>query len=164
MGWVDIVLLTVLALSVIFGLLRGFVFELLSLLGWVVAYFAAQWFGPELAPHLPVGSPDSAMNLGAAFALTFIATLIVWSLAASLVRMLIKATPLSVPDRVLGAGFGALRGVVLLLALASLVAMTPAVRSPAWQASQGAGWLHAVLDELKPVLPTEVAQHLPERI
>jgi membrane protein required for colicin V production len=104
------------------------------------------------------------MNLGAAFALTFIATLIVWSLAASLVRMLIKATPLSVPDRVLGAGFGALRGVVLLLALASLVAMTPAVRSPAWQASQGAGWLHAVLDELKPVLPTEVAQHLPERI
>lgn len=164
MGWVDIVLLSVLALSVVIGLLRGFVFEVLSLLGWVVAYFAAQWFGPDLAPQLPVGSPGSALNLGAAFAITFIAALVVWSLAARGVRLLIKATPLSVPDRVLGAGFGALRGTVLLLALATVVAMTPAVRSSAWQASQGAGWLHAMLNELKPVLPTAVAQHLPERI
>jgi len=164
MGWIDIALLSILALSVVVGLWRGFVFEVLSLLGWVAAYFAAQWFGPEVAPHLPVGTPGSALNLGAAFAATFIAALIVWSLAARLIRLLIKATPLSLPDRVLGAGFGALRGLVLLLALATVVAMTPAVRSPAWQASQGAGWLHVMLKELKPVLPTAVAQHLPERI
>jgi len=164
MGWVDIALLSVLALSVVIGLWRGFVFEVLSLLGWVAAYFAAQWFGPEVAPHLPVGSPGSALNLGAAFAVTFIAVLIAWSIAARLVRLMIKATPLSLPDRVLGAGFGALRGAVLLLALATVVAMTPAVRSSAWQTSQGAGWLHAMLNELKPVLPTAVAQHLPERI
>jgi membrane protein required for colicin V production len=65
------------------------------------------------------------------------------------------------PDRVLGAGFGALRGVIVLLALATVVALTPAVRSPAWQASYGAAWLDVMLQELKPVLPNEVAQHLP---
>lgn len=163
-GWVDLTLLVILALSVLIGLFRGFVFEVLSLLGWVVAYVAAQWLGPEVAPHLPVGTPGSGLNLGIAFAATFIVVLIVWSLLARLVRLLIQATPLTVPDRVLGAGFGALRGVVLLLALATVVAMTPAVRSTSWQASQGAGWLQSLLMELKPVLPRAVTQHLPESV
>jgi membrane protein required for colicin V production len=163
LGWVDLTLLAVLALSILVGLLRGLVFEVLSLIGWVVAYFAAQWLGPEVAPFVPIGSPGSALNHGAAFALTFVAALIVWGLAARLVRLLISTTPLSVPDRVLGAGFGALRGMVLLLAVATVVALTPAVRSPAWRTSQAAAWLDLMLQELKPVLPDEVAQHLPAR-
>ena len=151
-----------LAISVIVGLWRGLVYEVLSLLGWVAAYFIAQWFSPLVASELPVGRPGSAMNLGASFALTFVGALIVWGLAARLVRMLINATPLSMPDRVLGAGFGALRGVVLLLAVATVVAMTPAARSAAWQQSQGASWLQVLLQGLKPVLPTAVARHLPD--
>jgi hypothetical protein len=39
--------------------------------------------------------------------------------------------------------------------------MTPAARSPAWQASHGAAWLAAALQGLKPVLPDAIAQHLP---
>jgi membrane protein required for colicin V production len=161
LGWVDGLLLAVLALSVVVGLWRGLVFEVLSLLGWVAAYIAAQVFGSDVAAHLPIGSPGSALNLGAAFAVTFIGALIVWSLASRLVRLLVHATPLSLIDRVLGAGFGLLRGGVLLLALATVVSLTPAARSPAWQSSQGAAWLQAMLQELKPVLPFEVARHLP---
>ena len=106
--------------------------------------------------------PDEPMHL-TGFAITFIAALILWGLAARLVRLLISATPLSLPDRVLGAGFGALRGVIVLLALATVVALTPAVKAPAWRASYGAAWLDEMLQELKPVLPNEVAQHLPAR-
>jgi membrane protein required for colicin V production len=163
LGWVDLALVGVLALSVVVGLVRGFVFEVLSVLGWVVAYFAAQWLSPQVAAFVPIGTAGSALNQGAAFALTFIAALILWGLAARLVRLLISATPLSMPDRVLGAGFGALRGVIVLLALATVVALTPAVRAPAWRASYGAAWLDVMLQELKPVLPNEVAQHLPSR-
>jgi membrane protein required for colicin V production len=163
MGWVDLSLVAILALSVAAGLVRGLVFEVLSLVGWVVAYFAAQWLGPEVAALVPIGSPGSALNHGAAFALSFVAALILWGLAARLARLLISATPLSVPDRVLGAGFGALRGLVVLLAIATVVALTPAVRAPAWRTSHGAAWLDVMLQELKPVLPNEVAQHLPAR-
>jgi membrane protein required for colicin V production len=162
-GWVDLALVGVLALSVVVGLVRGFVFEVLSVLGWVAAYFVAQWLSPQVAAFVPIGTAGSALNQGAAFALTFIAALILWGLAARLVRLLISATPLSMPDRVLGAGFGALRGVIVLLALATVVALTPAVRAPAWRASYGAAWLDVMLQELKPVLPNEVAQHLPSR-
>jgi membrane protein required for colicin V production len=161
LGWVDWALLAVLALSVAVGLWRGLVFEVLSLLGWVVAYIAAQVFAPALAPMLPIGSAGGALNQAAAFAATFIAALLAWALAARLLRLVIHATPLQLVDRVLGGGFGLLRGAVLLLAVATVVLLTPAQRAPAWQHSQGAAWLTTLLTGLKPVLPEAIAQHLP---
>ncbi len=161
MGWVDAVLLGVLILSVIVGLVRGLVFEMLSAVGWIAAYFAAQWVTPTLAPHIPVGEPGSGLNHGAAFASAFIAALIVWGLAARLLRMLIRATPLSLLDRLLGAGFGIARGMIVLLALATVVAFTPLMKSAAWQQSIGAVWLQSVLRGLKPVLPPDISKHLP---
>ena len=151
LSWLDWTLLAVLLLSVGVGLMRGFVFECLSLVGWLAAWFAAQWGSPMVAPNLP-GTAGSALNLGLAFAMTFIAALIVWGLLARLVRMLIHATPLSLPDRVLGAVFGVLRGAVLLLVVATVVAFTPASQSQVWHASHGARWLHAALVTLKPLL------------
>jgi membrane protein required for colicin V production len=161
LNWVDLTLLAALLLSVIVGLVRGFVFELLSLAGWVAAWMAAQWFAPEVAPHLPVGAPGSALNLGAAFAATFLAALIVWGIAARLLRMLIRATPLSVIDRLLGAAFGVLRGGVLLLAVAMVIGLTPLAKSAVWQQSRGAVALQAVLKGLLPMLPPQVSEHLP---
>ena len=167
LGWVDWSLLAVLGASVLVGLWRGLVFELMSLVGWLVAYGAATLFSPQVAPHLPFGPSStsgmstSALQHGAAFAVTFIAVLIAWSILASLLRMLIRATPLTVMDRLLGAGFGLLRGAVLLLVLATLVAFTPAKASPAWQHSHGAAWLRLVLSSVKPLLPAEVVRHLP---
>ena len=161
LGRVDWLLLGVLALSVLVGLVRGLLFEVLSLLGWVAAYVAAQLWGGEVAPHVPVGVAGSALNDAAGFVVAFIAVLLLWSLGTRLLRWLVHATPLKLADRVLGATFGLLRGALVLLALATIVAMTPAAREPAWQASRGAGWLHGMLLELKPVLPAHYARYLP---
>ena len=158
LSWLDWALVSVLALSMVVGLVRGFVFECLSLAGWVVAWFAAQWGSPWLATHIPLGNAGSALNLGVAFALAFIGALIVWALLARLVRLLIHATPLSVIDRLLGALFGLLRGAVLLLAVATVVALTPASQSNSWRSSEGARWLGQALATLKPLLPEPVAR------
>jgi membrane protein required for colicin V production len=161
LSWVDWTLAAVLALSILAGLVRGFVFEVMALVGWVVAWFVAQWFAPEAAPHLPLGTPGGALNLVVAFIACFVAAIVVWSLLARLVRLLLHATPLSIPDRLLGAGFGLLRGGVLLLAVATVVALTPAATSSAWRTSHGALWLNSALLGLKPVLPEAVARRLP---
>lgn len=161
LGWIDWTLLAILAVSVVAGLWRGLVFELMSLIGWVVAYVLAQMFSPQVAAHVPVGAPGSALHLGLAFVITFVAALIVWALLARLVQLAIHATPLTAIDRVLGAAFGLLRGAVLLLVIATVVAFTPAAHSRPWRDSQGAAWLAVVLHGLKPVLPAEVARHLP---
>ena len=161
LGWVDGTLLAMLALSVLIGLWRGLVFELMSLVGWLVAYGAAHLYSPQIAAYVPIGSPGSALHQGAAFMVTFLVVLVAWSLLARLLRGLIRATPLTVIDRLLGAGFGALRGAVLLLVLATVVAFTPAKQSLAWQDSRAAAWLSAALTSLKPMLPAEVVRHLP---
>jgi membrane protein required for colicin V production len=159
--WIDWALLAVLLVSVLIGLMRGFVFEVLSLLGWLVAWFGSQYLARELSPHLPVGAPGSAGNMAAAYVVCFIGILIAWTLLAKLVRLLIHATPLSLPDRLLGAGFGLLRGGVLLLALATAVSLTPAANSTPWQRSDGARWIGVAMVGLKPLLPAEVARYLP---
>ena len=161
MSRVDIALLAILGLSVLVGLLRGFTYEVLALLGWVAAYFAAQWFSPLLMPWIPLGAPGSALNQGAAFVATFLLALIAWAFATRLVTLLVKSSPLRPFDRVLGAGFGLLRGVVVLLVITTVVSLTPWARSPAWQSSQGAAWLNATLQAIAPVLPSDLARHLP---
>lgn len=157
----DLVLLGVLLLSALIGLWRGLTFEVLALLGWVAAYVAAQALGARLAPSLPIGAAGSAINVGAAFALVFVVVLVVWGLAARLVRALVHATPLSGLDRLLGSMFGVLRGGVVLLALVTLVLLTPLKNSGSWQQSQLAQALGVALRQLKPLLPDDLAQHLP---
>ncbi len=153
-------MLAVLLVSMAVGAWRGLIFELMSLLGWFAAYLAAQWFNAAVAPYVPIGAPGSPLNHAAAFALTFLAALIAWGLLARLLKMLIHATPLSAVDRLLGAAFGALRGGVLLLAVAAVVTRTPWVDTPTWQQSTGAAWLKVVITGLKPALPTRIADQL----
>jgi len=160
-AWVDLVFIGILVLSAIVGLMRGLVFEVLSLVGWLVAYFAAQWLSADVAPHLPVGRPGSAVNLGVAFAATFIGVLIVWSILARLVRLLIHATPLSLVDRALGASFGLARGLLVLLVITTIVMFTSFAKSPAWRESRGAAWSSDALQGIKPMLPPQIAEHLP---
>jgi membrane protein required for colicin V production len=161
LGWVDAGLLTVLLLSVAIGLWRGLVFELMSLVGWLVAYVVAQAYAATLAPYIPIGAPASALQHGAGFAAAFLLALMGWTLLARLVRLMVRATPLTLLDRLLGAGFGVLRGAVVLLVAATLIALTPAAKAQAWQDSRGAAWLALALAGLKPVLPEALARHLP---
>jgi len=161
LGWIDWLILLVGTASVVIGLVRGFVFECLSLAGWVVAWFGAQWAAPALAPHLPVGTPGGGLNHGVSFAVVFVLALVAWALLARLVRLAIQATPLSVADRLLGGAFGALRATVLLLALATVVSLTPAAQSASWRGSMGARGLSQLLVALKPLLPEPAARLLP---
>ncbi len=151
-GWIDAAMLALLLVSVGVGAARGFTFEILSLAGWFAAWFAGFWLGPLLAPHLPIGETGSSLNRGAAFACAFLGVLVLWSLAARAVASLIGKTPLRPLDRLLGAVFGLGRGALVLLALAAVLACTPAVRSEARRGSLGAVWLNAGLQALLPWL------------
>jgi membrane protein required for colicin V production len=151
-GWVDIAMLAVIALSAIIGAVRGLTFEVLSLLGWIAAWFAGLWIGPLIGPHLPIGTPGSPLNGIAAFACAFLIVLVLWGFGARAVSALVGKTLLRPLDRLLGAVFGLARGVLVLLVLATIVAYTPASASPAWRESQGAGWLNSLVRELLPSL------------
>ena len=159
--WVDVAMAAVLAVSVFTGLVRGLVFEVLSLAGWLAAYVAAQWATPLLAPRLPVGVSGSAISDAAAFVLAFVAVLVLWAVLTRLVRWLVRASPLNALDRLFGGTFGLLRGGFVLLVVATVVGLLPLRQSAAWRQSHGAVWLNVVLHGLKPLLPVQVSRHLP---
>jgi len=46
-----------------------------------------------------------------------------------------------------------LRGIVLLLVLATVLSLTPAAQSQAWRGSVGAQWLSIMMQGLRPLLP-----------
>lgn len=161
LGWIDWLILLVGAASVVIGLVRGFVFECLALAGWLVAWFGAQWAAPAIAPRLPVGTPGGGLNHGVAFVAAFVLALLIWALLSRLVRLAIQASPLSVADRILGGAFGALRALVLLLALATVVSLTPAAQSAPWRSSMAVRGLDRLLVALKPLLPEPAARLLP---
>ncbi len=159
----DLLLLVGLGLSVVVGAWRGLVKETLSLAGWGVSYFSAQWFGTGMGANLPVGQPGERLNVLAGMIVVFVLAWLVWALISWALTQVVRASPLIAPDRVLGAGFGLLRGVVVALAVVTLVGMTPVAKWPSWQASRGVAWMQVLLKGLRPVLPEQVIQFLPEQ-
>lgn len=157
----DWALLAVLAFSMVLGAWRGLVFEVLSVLGWVVAFVLAQWFAPDVTVHLPIGNASESVRYVAAFALLFVLTAFACGLVAALVKRLVQAVGLRPVDRVLGMGFGLLRGAILILAAGVIISSTPLQRQAWWQESTGAGIVVSALHALRQVLPAEYAKYLP---
>ncbi len=161
MATLDLVFGSVLLLSLLLGAWRGLVYELLSALSWIAAFFLAQWLAPELARLLPPAWGGETLRYVGAFALLFVLSVFVGGLLAKLLKTLFAAIGLQPVDRALGAAFGAVRGVVLLLAATLVIGMTPLQTSHWWQESASAGLTAAALRGLVPVLPVGFEKYLP---
>ena len=144
--------------SLLLGAWRGLVFEVLSLLGWVVSFYAAQWVAPDVALMLPWPTASGPVRYGAAFVLVFIAALFAAGLISALLKKLVDSIGLRPVDRTLGAGFGVLRGLILLLAATLVIEMTALKSSDWWLESSGAQMLTAWLTRIKPLLPEQFAR------
>ena len=157
---IDAGLIAILVFSVLLGLLRGMLMEVLSLLGWLVSWYAAQWWGVQVATYVPLGSPGSDLNRLAGFVATFVTVLVVWSILSWLLQKLMRASPLNAGDRALGALFGFFRGLVVVTVIVMVVSLTPFAKAPMWQDSIGTRWFRGAIAILKPVLPGDWAQRV----
>ena len=175
MNWADYAILAVLGLSVLMGLWRGFIGEVLALACWAGAFWFAWVFGPALADYFSTSISTPSVRIVLAYAVCFIAVLIAGAIVAFLMRKLIEGSGLSGTDRLLGMVFGLVRGGALVVLVVFLFGFTPARRDPWWGQSQllpgfeqGAQWLGERLPGevaryldpaaalLKPLLPTSV--------
>jgi membrane protein required for colicin V production len=158
---VDWILLAVLGLSFLLGLWRGIVQEVLSLVGWVAAFYVSQMYAPMAAAWLPMEGSSQMLRYAAGFVVVFVAVLVATVLVSWVVKKLISAVGLGPLDRLLGSLFGLMRGVVILLAVTVLVGMAPMRDTEAWKQAQGTQWLQQFLHVLKPVLPADFGKYLP---
>lgn len=161
MPTLDWIFLAVLLVSLVVGLWRGLVYELLSVVNWIAAFVLAQWFAPVAAQWLPIKGATEVLRFALGFVLVFVAVLFTGGLLAFLIRKLVAAVGLRPVDRVLGGAFGVVRGVVVLLAFAVVVDMTSLNQGQWWREATGARVATTVLQGLKPVLPEEFGKYLP---
>lgn len=148
----DLVLLAVLGVSALFGLMRGFIGVLASLVAWVLAGWIAFRFGGRIALLLSGGAAPSAMQLFGGHALGFLGVLVVVGLLAWMLCRLVKSIGLSGADRALGFALGVARGGFVACLLVLLMGFTSLPREASWRESQvipvlvpGAEWMRGWL-------------------
>lgn len=122
--WVDLAIIGVIALSVITGLIRGFVKELVALCVWVIAIWVAYHYSQSIDPWLQKYIQDKTIRMIAAFILLLIATLIAGGIVNSLLSFVLKRSGLSGTDRMLGMVFGFVRGVFIVALILAVIKMT----------------------------------------
>lgn len=137
----DIFVLLLLGGSAIVGFVRGFAHEVLSLMAWVVAIIVLKMFHAPVAEAL-VGTAGSDAGAAAlAFAVLFLPTYIGFKLFARTVGGKTRRSVLGPIDRILGGGFGMLKGLIgatlffLLAHLATDLTYGPDAERPEWMTS-----------------------------
>ena len=122
--WVDIAIVVVVLLSVITGLFRGFVKELIAFGVWVFAFWFAYNYGSLLTPWLTQYIHDKTILTIVEFIIILFVSLILGGLINAIIGFLMRRSGLSGTDRLLGMGFGFVRGVFIVAILMVGIRMT----------------------------------------
>ncbi len=105
MNWIDYVLLALIGFAAVRGFMRGFIIELCGLLGLVLGIWGAIHFNGHVAQWLGLGTDKEAV----AFLLTVVLILVLVHLLGRMLTTVVDIAQLSLPNKVAGTLFGALR-------------------------------------------------------
>ena len=156
----DYVFLTIIGISVLVSIMRGFIREVLSLAGWVIAFFVARTYCLELAELLPAAIPGQSVRILAAFLILFLAALLVTSLLAIAISLLFKQIGLSWIDRMLGALFGLARGALIAVVLVLVGGLTSLPQDARWRNAMFSAPLEAAVMSMLMWFPADIAKHV----
>jgi membrane protein required for colicin V production len=160
MNAVDLIIIAVLALSVLVGLWRGLISEVLALATWIAAFWVAWTYGPAVSAHFDRTIETPVLRLVVGYGACFIAVLILGALVRFVLHQLVDGTGLGGTDRLLGMIFGFARGVLLVTLIVFLVNQTSFAREPMWQESSLLPQFKGMAGWLEQEMPPDVRQHL----
>ncbi|MEQ8408651.1 MAG: CvpA family protein [Gammaproteobacteria bacterium] len=117
MNVVDAVIIAATVISCLFGLWRGLIKEVLSLLTWIAALLVARIYSEPLADTMTGLISNSGARYVTAFAVIFVVIMMAGTLLNHLMAKLMSLSGLKMTDRLLGGIFGIARGVVICLVI-----------------------------------------------
>ena len=159
-AWIDVVIISLVVLSAILSLFRGFVKEALALITWLVALWVAMAFYEELATWLSQWIAVPSAQKVTAFALLFVCVLLLGAMVNYLAGKLVDKTGLTGTDKMLGVVLGIARGAVIVAILVLLAGLTPVPQDPWWQDSMFLGYFEELAMWMRDFLPSEIANNI----
>jgi membrane protein required for colicin V production len=160
MTWVDYVALAVMLASVVFGLMRGSVKELISLASWAVAFLLARYASPVVVPWLAHVISNETGRWVTVYVALFVIGLILMALLGHALTSLMAKAGLGPLNHLLGGLFGALRGYLILLVLAMLAGLSAIPKQEAWKKAYSTPALLWGYQVVTPYLPNAITQRI----
>ena len=146
---VDYILAAAVLLSVLFGVVRGFLRESIALLGWLVGLWLAWRHAGVVEPYLGGALAGTELQQWVARSLVLLAVVVVAWILGALLSYLVQRSGLTLGvDRLLGGLFGLVRGAVIVGFAVMLGQAAELGAEPWWRESK----LMPVGEELATVL------------
>ena len=160
MNWADYLIILLIALSMLMGLWRGLLREVISLATWIAAFAIAFLFAEDVAAYLVPHLDLPSLRIAVAFGGLFLVTLLLGGLIGILASYLVHYTGLTGTDRVLGVTFGLARGGAIIAMLVLAAGFTPLPQDPWWGQSVLLPYFQEIALWLRDFLPPELAENL----
>lgn len=152
----DYAVFTIIGFSIFLSLMRGLTQEILSLLAWVAAFWCASEYADQATALLPK-SLEPETSIIVAFVGIIFAVWLLTLFVKLAVGQFIRMTGLGIVDRVLGLGFGFLRGSAIVIAMVLIAGMTKFPQLPMWRNAMLSDMCVTVALEVLPWLPPKLA-------
>ncbi|MBM3342580.1 MAG: CvpA family protein [Betaproteobacteria bacterium] len=156
----DYAVLTIAGFSIVLGVARGLVREVLALVTWVVAFVVAGVYGGDVASLLSKQIADENWRYMAAVVAVFFGVLVVMSVIAIIISRLVRNAGLGAEDRLFGGIFGLARGLLVVVSLVLLAGFTPLPRQPVWKDAMLAAPVEKLAVFARAWLPRDWAKYI----
>jgi membrane protein required for colicin V production len=152
MVFIDYFLAFIILISLFFGFYRGFIRELLALIGLVIAFYCANKYSDLFISYVPFGFDDS-INKIITYLVIFILVLIISALIIKLINKFIKSAGLSFINIFMGGFFGFIRGLLISILIIYLAEKSEFSLSESWYTSSVVLLLKETMEKTLPYLP-----------
>ncbi len=134
----DFIILAIFLISIVVGVIRGFIKEVLSIASWIVAGWLAYNYSVEAGEWLSqfISLGEGGLRTSVGFGALFVGTLFMFAIITYVLTKLLVRAPVKGVDRVLGLATGVVRAMAISAVLLVLLQAFEADDSPYWQDSK----------------------------
>jgi membrane protein required for colicin V production len=160
MAWVDFLFVGIVLLSMLWGAIRGFIREAFSLVTWIAAFVLALGYGPQFTEAFRSDIASPTLRVMAGYAAPFFGVLLVGGLVTWVVSMAVRSAGLAPVDRMLGSGFGLVRGALIVLILVMVAGFSTLGRESFWMDSKIVPQIQPFAKEVETLIPARWLAYL----
>ena len=156
MANVDALFLIIISLSILVGILRGLIKEVISISSLIVSIWASINFGASVGSYFEFWINEPKFQLWVGMIATFVSIIIIGMILARILSKIFRLSLSTKIDRILGASFGFFRGCLLTSIFVLGGQLTNAPESDWWNRSNLIPYSKLLADKMIEYIPTEI--------